>query len=134
MSTKVGLWIDHKKAIVVVVTDKVGEVALIISAVEKQARRSLSSRHEGSYEPLQVPADDSRQRAYTGHLNIYYDAVIASIRDAESILIFGPGEAKGELKKRLEGLNLGGRIAGVETVDKMTDRQIAAKVRQRFAE
>ena len=134
MSTKVGLWIDHRKAIVVAVTDKVGEVALIISAVEKQARRSLSSRHEGSYEPLQVPADDSRQRAYTGHLNIYYDAVIASIRDAESILIFGPGEAKGELKKRLEGLNLGGRIIGVETLDKMTDRQIAAKVRQRFAE
>jgi hypothetical protein len=81
-----------------------------------------------------VPADDSRQRAYTGHLNIYYDAVIASIRDAESILIFGPGEAKGEMKKRLEGLNLGERIVGVETVDKMTDRQIAAKVRQRFAE
>jgi hypothetical protein len=134
MSTKVGLWIDHRKAIVVAVTDKVGEMALIISTVEKQARRSLSSRHEGTYEPQQVPADDSRQRAYTGHLNIYYDAVIASIRDAESILIFGPGEAKGEMKKRLEGLNLGERIVGVETVDKMTDRQIAAKVRQRFAE
>jgi len=29
---------------------------------------------------------------------------------------------------------LGGRIVGVETVDKMTDRQIAAKVRQYFAE
>ena len=27
---------------------------------------------------------------------------------------------------------LGGRIVGVETVDKMTDRQIAAKVRQHF--
>ena len=26
----------------------------------------------------------------------------------------------------------GGRIVGVETVDKMTDRQIAARVRQRF--
>ena len=134
MSTKVGLWIDHRKAIIVTLTDKVGEMTLIISAVEKQGRRSFGSRHEGRYEPLQVPADDSRQRAYTGHLNIYYDAVIAIIRDAESILIFGPGEAKGELKKRLEGLNLGERIVGVETVDKMTDRQIAAKARQRFAE
>jgi hypothetical protein len=27
---------------------------------------------------------------------------------------------------------LGGRIVGIETVDKMTDRQIAAKVRQHF--
>ena len=134
MGAKVGLWIDHRKAIIVAVADKAEEMTLVISAVEKQARRSLSSRHEGPYEPLQVPADDSRQRAYTGHLNIYYDAVIASIRDAESILIFGPGEAKGELKKRLERLNLSGLIAGLETVDKMTDRQIAAKVRQRFGE
>ena len=57
---------------------------------------------------------------------------IASIRDAQSILLFGPGEAKGELKKRLERIGLGERIVGVETVDKMTDRQIAAKVRRHF--
>ena len=74
------------------------------------------------------------KEAYTGHLNIYYDAVIASIRDADSIIIFGPGEAKGELKERLEKSNLGGRIVGIETVDKMTDRQIAAKVRQYFSQ
>ncbi len=134
MRTKAGLWIDHRKAIVVAVTDSGEVIGLVISAIERQPRRSPSSRSNGPYEPLQVPADDSRQRASTGHLNIYYDAVIASIRDAESILIFGPGEAKGELKKRLEGINLGGRIVGVETVDKMTDRQIAAKVRRHFAE
>jgi hypothetical protein len=133
MKTKVGLWIDHRKAIVVAVTEKGEEIGLIISAIEKQARRSQSARHAGPYEPQQVPADDSRQRALVGHLNIYYDAVIATIRDAESILIFGPGEAKGELKKRLEKSDLGGRIVSVETVDKMTDRQIAAKVRRHFA-
>jgi hypothetical protein len=133
MRTKVGLWIDHRKALIVTVTDKGQVISLIISAVEKQARRSLKSRHAGPYEPQQVRADDSRQRAFTGHLNIYYEAVIASIRDAESILIFGPGEAKGELKKRLKRINLGGRIVGVETIDKMTDRQITAKVRKHFA-
>jgi hypothetical protein len=134
MKAKVGLWIDHRKAIVIAVTDKGEEIGLVISAIEKQARRSPGSRHTGPYEPQQVPADDSRQRALTGHLNIYYDAVIASIREAESIMIFGPGEAKGELKKRLERIDRGGRIVSVETVDKMTDRQIAAKVRRHFAE
>jgi len=132
MKTKVGLWIDHKKAIIVAVTDKGEVIALIISKVEKQPRRSGDSPLKGPYDPLQVPAADSRQRTLTGHLNIYYDAVIASIRDAESILIFGPGDAKGELKKRLQRNNLGGRIAGIETVDKMTGRQIAAKVRKYF--
>jgi hypothetical protein len=58
--------------------------------------------------------------------------VISHIRDADSILIFGPGEAKGELKKRLESKGLGGRIVAVETTDKMTERQIAAKVRAYF--
>jgi len=132
MRTKVGLWIDHRKAIIVTVTDKGEEIGLIVSKVEKQLRRSGDSPLKGPYEAQQVPADGSRQRAFTGHLNIYYQAVIASLRDAESILIFGPGEAKGELQERLEKCNLGGRIVSVETVDKMTDRQIAAKVRKRF--
>ena len=133
MRAKVGLWIDHRKAIVVTVTDKGEEIVLVISAVEKQRRRSGDSPLKGPYEQQHVPADDRRQRTFTGHLNVYYDAVIACIGDAESILIFGPGEAKGELKERLKRNNLGGRIADVETVGKMTDRQIAAKVRQRFA-
>lgn len=134
MRTKVGLWIDHRKATIITVTEKGEEIKLLISAVEKQLRRSGDSPLRGSYEPMQVPADDSRQRTFTGHLNIYYDAVIASISGAESILIFGPGEAKGELKKRLERKNLGKRIAGIETADKMSDHQIAAKVRERFTE
>jgi hypothetical protein len=133
MRTKVGLWIDHRKAIVMAVTDKGEEIGLIISKVEKQLRRSGDSPLKGGYESQKVPADDSRQRIFTGSLNIYYDAVIASIRNAESILIFGPGKAKDELKERLERASLGGRVVGVETVDKMTDRQIAVKVQKHFA-
>jgi len=132
MKTRVGLWIDHKKAIVVAVTDKGEETRLIISKVERQLRRSGDSPLEGAYDKAQTPARNSRQRTLTAHLNIYYEAVIACIRDAEFILIFGPGEAKGELKKRLKRDNLSGRIVGMETVDKMTDHQVAAKVREYF--
>jgi hypothetical protein len=132
MKTHVGLWIDHKKAIVVAITDRGEEIRLIISKVQRQLRRSGDSPLEGPHERQQVPADDSRQRRFTGQLNTYYDAVIACIRDAESILIFGPGEAKGELQKRLNKDNLDRRIVGVETVDRMTDHQVAAKVRRHF--
>ena len=134
MSAQMGVWIDHRKAIVVAITDQGEEIGLVISHVEKQLRRSGDSPLKGSYEPRQVPADDSRQKVFTSHLNIYYDAVIASIREAESILIFGPGEAKGELKERLEQRKLGTRIVPIVTADKMTDRQIAAKVRAYFGE
>ena len=128
------MWIDHRKAIVVAVTDKGEETGLVISKVEKQLRRAGDSPMKGPYEASQVPSDDRRQRAFSGHLDLYYDAVIACIGDADSIMIFGPGEAKGELKDRLERNNLGERIASVETVARMTNRQISAKVRRHFAE
>lgn len=138
MSTnKVGLWIDHRKAIVVSITENGEEIKEIIkeiiSDVEKQPRRSGDSPLKGAYEAVQVPADDSLQRAFTGSLNVYYDKVIDSIGIAESILIFGPSTAKDELKERLKENNLDSRIVGVETVDKMTDHQIAAKTKQYFA-
>jgi hypothetical protein len=133
MKAIVGLWIDHRKAVIAMISDKGEETKIVESHVEKHAGRSAGVRSTTPYESQKVPADDSRERDFTGHLHGYYDEVIAAIRDAESILIFGPGEAKGELKGRLERDKLGGRILAVETVDKMTDRQIAAKVREYFS-
>ena len=51
---------------------------------------------------------------------------------SESVLILGPGEAKIEMEERLGREAVRERIVGIETVDKMTDRHIAARVRQRF--
>jgi hypothetical protein len=125
MKSEVGLWIDHRQAVIVVVTDAGEETKRIISNMEKHVRFSSGSSEDGSQE-------DVRDRQFGNHLDSYYDEVIAVIRDADSIQIFGPGEAKGELEKCLEREGLKGRIVDIETVDKMTDRQIAAKVRERF--
>jgi len=104
----------------VFVTGRKEEIKLINSNVE----------HPHGQSGMSVRADNARQRELTGHLNSYYDEVISSLRNAEAILIMGPGEAKGELKKRIERNNLNGRIVDVETVDKMTDPQIVAKARE----
>lgn len=131
--TNVGLWIDHKKAVIISISEKGEEMSLTISGVEKHPSRKGDSPLKGSYEAQKVPADDTRQRAFIGQLNIYYDAVIASISNADSILIFGPGLAKNELRKRLEKKNLNRRIVGFEAVDKMTNPQIAARVRRAYS-
>jgi hypothetical protein len=133
MKTGVGLWIDHKKAIVVVFTEEGQKIRQILSQAEKKPWRSGEAPLKGFHASRQVPAEDSSQRIFTGLLNSYYDEVIADIRDADSILIFGPGEARNELKARLEKNNLAERIVGIEAADKMTDRQVAAKVRQYFS-
>jgi hypothetical protein len=126
MKKQRGLWIDHRETIIVAIGDQGEETRRIKSGMEKHVRFSGGSGSEDG------SAEDQRDRQFTGHLNNYYDEVISHLRDAESILIFGPGEAKGELEKRLAHKGLGGRIVGIETDDKMTERQIAAKVRQHF--
>ena len=118
MKKEAGVWIDHKEAFVVLIGADSEENQRIESGVEKRSET-------GS-------ADDHRDRQFATHLGGYYDKVIAHIGNAESILLFGPGVAKGEFEKRLTGKGLGARIVGVETVDKMTDHQITAKVRQHF--
>jgi hypothetical protein len=134
MRMRVGVWIDHRKAVIVAVTDKGEEMRLMVSGVEKHLSRTGDRPLEGAYGRRRMVPDDRRQEALTGHLNIYYDAVIAAVRGAESILIFGPGEARDELRKRLERDKLGPRIVAVEAADRMTKPQIAAKVRRQFAQ
>jgi hypothetical protein len=132
MSSTAGVWIDHRQSVVVTLTADGEHIAHIASNVEKHPERAGDSPLKGSYEAHQVPADNSRQRALTGKLNVYYDTVIAALHDCENVLLFGPGEAKGELHKRLLKGELGSRVAAVETEDKMTDPQIIAKVRAHF--
>ena len=127
MKKEIGLWIDHRKAVIVTIKDEGEEIKKITSNMEKHVRYKSSNPSETS------AGEDVRDRKFGNHLNSYYDEVIANIRDADSIQIFGPGEAKGELEKRIEHEGLKARILAIETVDKMSDRQISAKVREHFS-
>jgi hypothetical protein len=134
MKTNAGLWIDHRRAVVVTLSGEGEKIQEILSGVESQPGRKDGVPMDVHYESLLVKADDSHQREYTHHLNQYYAKVIAAVGHAEALLIFGPGEAKGELKKRLEDARFDGQIPALETTDKMTDRQVAAKVRGHFGQ
>jgi stalled ribosome rescue protein Dom34 len=127
MKKEIGLWIDHRKAVIVIIKDGEEEIKKIKSNMEKDVRFSSGDGSEDG------SSEDVRDRQFENHLKGYYDQVIACIRDADSILILGPGEAKGELGKRIEREGLKAHIHPIETEHKMTDRQILAKVRERFS-
>jgi len=132
MNKQTGLWIDHREATVVILTDGKEEVKHIVSNSPKHIRYS-GSAHSKTPEGLkEVTSEDQRDRKNMNQLNSFYDEVIAILRDADTIRIFGPGEAKGELEKRLEHEGLKEHVVAVETVDKMTDNQIIAKVREKL--
>jgi hypothetical protein len=124
MRSEVGVWIDHKKAVIATIAGEKETLTEVTSGMEQHVRYSGAAQEDG--------AENQRDRRFTGHLNQYYDEVVACIRDADSVLILGPGEAKKELEARLGHGDFRGHIVGIETADKMTDRQIAARARQRF--
>ena len=132
MKKEIGLWLDHRDAIIVILTDGGEEIKHITSSSEKHIRYSGSSHSKTPEGLKEVTSEDQRDRKFDNQLNKFYDELIASIRDADSIQIFGPGEAKGELEKRLKHEQIKGQILTSETADKMTDRQVAAKVREHF--
>jgi hypothetical protein len=118
----VGVWIDHRKAVIATAGKGGVPIQCLASNMEKHVRFSGAA----------ISGEDIRDRRFANHLERYYAAVTAVIRDAESILLLGPGEAKLELTHHLEREGLGERIVGVDTADKMTDRQISAKIGQYF--
>jgi hypothetical protein len=126
MNTHAGLWIDHRKAVVVILADDGETLQEIPSGVEKHVRFSGGTNSEPG------AADDIRDRQFEQHLNAYYDKVIALVRDARLIQIFGPGEAKGELAKRLAHAGLSKHVLAIESADKMSYQQVTDKVRARF--
>lgn len=132
MTKQIGLWIDHKRAVILTLTDEDESLQVVESGVGRRMSYRGAPHPRTPYSAQYQKGDDQLDKQYEGHLNKYYEKVITQLRDAEAVLIFGPGEAKAELKKRLEQQKSHVQIDGVESADKMTDRQIAAKVRLHF--
>jgi hypothetical protein len=125
MDKKVGLWLDRTKAVIVSIIDNVEGRSIITSDMEHYVLYSTVVPGDGSPEEI-------RDRRFWNHLGEYYGKIIAQIRDATEIQIFGPELAKYELQKHLEDEGLTGRIVSVEEATKLTDLQIATKVLKRF--
>ncbi len=119
MKNNAGLWIDRANAVIVLLKDDEEEIKHIDSDTRNHPHSNEVS-------------DDIRLSVETEYLKQYYDEIIACVSEAESVFIFGPGEAKNQLKKRFESENHNRKSVAVETADKMTEPQVAAKVRDHF--
>jgi stalled ribosome rescue protein Dom34 len=127
MSKQAGIWIDHREAFIIFVGDAATEGQHLTSGMEKHVRYSGHATQEAG------TAENQRDRQFATHLEHYYEDVIKQVHDVTSLLLLGPGEAKGELKKQLEKKWPRIKVLALETTDKMTQPQISAKVREYFS-
>ena len=132
MKSEVGLWIDHRKAVIMTIKNEAEMIREVRSNIDKHGKNQDETSKNANNLSQGSTAEDMRDRKFDGHLTSYYNGIISQIHEADSIWIFGPGEAKVELENLLKQEGLGARIVGIETVDKMTDHQIEAKIRLHF--
>ena len=130
---KVGIWIDHRKTVLVFVKEGQVTTTVLDSSVGPHTRYSSDAVHPTG-DGLRSGGGEKKHVERNRHeLERYYDEVIKEIGPSEAIFIFGPGEARTELKTRL-GLThgLAERVGGVEPADNLTDAQIVAKVKEHY--
>ena len=125
MNKKVGLWISRTKAVIVSIDNNIEARRIITSDMANYVLYSKVVPGDGNPENI-------RDRRFWNHLNEYYTQIIAYIRDAGEIQIFGPEEAKYELQKHLENEGLASHIVSLEDAGKMTDLEIITRVQDRF--
>jgi hypothetical protein len=124
MSHDVGVWIDHKKAVIVFIA--AGHVTTRTLASDVGPHPHYSGSQEGG-------GEKKYEERHNQRLDQYYDDVISQIGQPDRLLLFGPGEAKLQLKGRLSrSLTSSERIVAVESTDKLTDPQIVAKVKEHY--
>jgi hypothetical protein len=134
MNDRVGIWIDHGKAVIVSASPDRVTINTLESKVGPHSRYSSRA---GATMPEGGPQDEGGEKGYEAryrqHLNQYYDEVISHLGQREALLILGPGEAKLQLKERLShSKTLPKCIVEIETTDKLTDPQIVAKVKEHY--
>jgi hypothetical protein len=119
------MWLDRNKAVIVSIANNIESKRIITSDMEHYVLYSTVVPGDGAPENI-------RDRRFWDHLDEYYDKIVTHIRDAVEIRIFGPAEAKYELKKRLDGQGLSGHIVSMEEIGKLSDLQIALKIQKYF--
>lgn len=124
MSHDVGIWIDHKKAVIVSIADG----GITVSTVDSQvgAHPHFAGSQEGGGEKKY------EERQHQQH-DRFYDDVIRQMGQPAALFLFGPGEAKMQLKERL-GRSRGSsqRPVAIATADRLTDPQIVARVKAHY--
>ena len=130
MNQNIGLWIDHKQAFLIWHDRE--KVEVIPSNLEPRTHFSGGTRVGGRYNQS-VDSELRYNDRYNNQLSKYYEQVIATIQNADSIFIMGPGEAKLELERAIRKHKaLITKLLKIETADKMTKNQMIAYVRDFF--
>lgn len=129
---KTGIWIDRKKAVIVVLDNDGSSSKTMHSEVDTRTRIEGEGKDYGRFGDQFTNHEKANQRRREQQEKEFVQRVAQAVKHADELLVFGPAGMKHELKDMLE--EAGKRQFTVITADSMTDPQVAAMVRDHFSE
>ena len=133
MSKYTGIWIDHKDAILASYENAHETMEHVSSGIDRWAKSTGGTRGALPY-VFNGGGGISKKEAQRQHkLQKYYTGLLENVAAADRVILMGPGLAKLELLRTItKKKSLQGKVASMSTVGRLTNHQIAAKVRDYF--
>jgi peptide subunit release factor 1 (eRF1) len=118
---QVAIWIDHNEAFLAKFHDEQ-------LTNEEEINSDVGPRtHGGGWSQHRIEAHRHEQ------LKHYYDEVVEHLGNVDEILILGPGQAKHELRTRIERhKGLRGKVVALRTTDKISEDQFIQEAEDYF--
>lgn len=128
-----GVWIDTKEAIIVELIGGIPAIKKIKSLIESRIRipgeGKWFTRMGGQF----LNFENKKKKKENIKIRRYLTDIIEEIKDSDEVILFGPGGIKSRLEKLMKSHNdLAVKILRVDTADSMTDKQVAARVKEYF--
>lgn len=129
MHTFYGIWVDHAHAYLIKANKMADmEIDEMLSDVEPHHHGGI----EGG-ERLSMTDQKSHDDRRKNQMKAFSKELIKRIKNADEIVIFGPGTAKNELKNVMEKeKSIVDKIKGLETTDKLSEAEMKDFVKTFF--
>ena len=129
----IGIWLDKEKAHMVTIENGNEVMDTLFSTVENyHIHGGSGTRLKGG--PQDVVQDSKYLEREKHQLKEFFKNIAYRINDADSIVIFGPGDLYKKLNKEFEEhyKNIYKKVALIKKTDSMTKNQLKALIRAHF--
>ncbi len=130
MKKQTGIWLDHKKATIITLDSGSNKLRTIESDIVTRERIDGETKKFGRFGDQFLSQEKHKERRIKEQTSNFLKSLLSEIKDMDELVLFGPGNMKKELEKRiLDDSKLAPKLKKVVSSDSMTENQMIAWVK-----
>ncbi|WP_298287007.1 hypothetical protein [uncultured Lutibacter sp.] len=133
MKKNIGIWIDTKHAFVIRLSNNSHTFKTIESNIETRERIEGETKKYGRFGGQYLTYEKNRENKRIQMTNQFLKSLLKEIETCDSVVVFGPSKMKNIFEKEIRNnMQLTHKLAGVSSVNYLTENQIVAWVKDYF--